>query len=85
MSRPKFVPSKVMDFSLKIREVIDDFACDRHNAPEGIPCFHLRMGTREGYYAAICNARAKKRWNGVSTPPTISIKTTNRTFKKEKR
>lgn len=78
MSRPKFIPSKVMDFSRKIRDIIADTDCKRHSAPEGIPCFHLRMDSQEGYYAGICNVRATKIYNGV---PSKSP----RNFQKEKR
>jgi hypothetical protein len=78
MSRLKFVPSKVMDFTLKIREVLAETNCERHSAPVGIPCFHLRMDSHEGYYAGICNVRATKIYNGV---PSKSP----RTLHKEKR
>lgn len=78
MSRPRFIPSKVMDFTRKIRGVLDQTDCERHNVPEGIPCFHLRTDSQEGYYAGICNARATKIYNGVSEKSP-------RNFSKEKR
>jgi len=65
MSRPKFVPSKVMDFTRKIREIVAETSCKRHKAPEGTPCFELRMDSQEKYYAGICNVRATKIYNGV--------------------
>lgn len=67
MSRPMSIPSKVMDFSSKIQVVIEEFACDRHNAPVGDPCFHVRMGSRDGWLSAICNRRANNRFDGVPT------------------
>ena len=78
MSRPKFVPSKVMDFTRKIREIVEQTSCKHHKAPEGIPCFHLRMDSQEGYYAGICNVRATMIYNGVPT-------TSPRNSQKEKR
>lgn len=78
ISRPKFVQSKVMDFARKIREVIEETECKRHSAPVGIPCFHLRMDSQEGYYAGICNVRATKIYNGVPSKAP-------RNFHKEKR
>lgn len=85
MSRPNFIPSKVMDFSSKIRSVIAEFDCGRHNAPVGIPCFHLRMDSREGYYAGICNVRATKLFNGLPTKLRSGVNVPNSHLKKEKR
>lgn len=66
MGRPNFIPSKLMDFSSKIRFVVEETDCTRHSAPVGIPCFHLRTDSHQfGYLAGICNIRAKKRFNGV--------------------
>lgn len=67
MSRPRFVPGKELDFTRKISKIVNEFECARHNVPVGVPCFHLRMGSREGYYAGICNVRATKMFNGVSS------------------
>lgn len=38
--------------------VLDRGACVTHNVPVGIPCFHLAR--RDGYYAGICDSRARK-------------------------
>ena len=65
MSRPRSVPSKVMDFARKIREIVAETSCKRHEAPAGTPCFELRMDSQEGYYAGICNTRAIKIYDGV--------------------
>lgn len=78
MSRPRSFPAKVMEFTRKIREIVDQTDCGRHKVPVGIPCFHLRMDSREGYYAGICNVRATKIYNGT---PSQSP----RNFHKEKR
>jgi len=66
MSRPRFVPGPVMDFTSKIGAVISQFDCKRHHAPVGMPCFQLRMDTRENYLAGICSTRASKVYNGVA-------------------
>lgn len=66
MSKPYPVPSQILDFTSKIREIVNEFDCLRHNAPVGTPCFDVRMGARRGHYAGICNVRATKRFNGVS-------------------
>lgn len=71
MQRPKFsMQQTTQDFTSKIRVVVDQFDCSRHDnyAPVGIPCFHLRMDSRDGYYAGICNVRALKLYNGVPRP-----------------
>jgi hypothetical protein len=78
MSRPRSIPGKVMDFTSKIKQVLAETDCGRHLAPVGIPCFHLRMDSQNGYYAGICNVRATKLFNGV---PSMNP----RNFNKEKR
>lgn len=43
-----------------IQTILDREACNRHQAPNGIPCFHIPKSTENGYFAGICNRRAKK-------------------------
>lgn len=45
---------------LRIPIVMDRDECGRHGAPLGIPCFHVPKSSGNGYYAGICNKRAKK-------------------------
>lgn len=66
MSRPQFVPSKVMDFSSKILAVINQHDCRRHGAPVGFPCFVLSTDSLL-VHGAICNVRATKMFNGIPT------------------
>lgn len=49
-------------FDLFVPTVIDRVSCEKHNAEKGVPCFHIRKmkESGEGYYAGICNKRAKK-------------------------
>lgn len=75
MSRPASVPSKVMDFSSKIQAVISQFACNVHFAPVGDPCWHVRMGSQEGWLSGICNNRATNLFNGQ---PSNRFKKENR-------
>jgi hypothetical protein len=42
---------------LFIERILNREACDKHNAPLGIPCWHVNT-TTEGYKPAICNERA---------------------------
>lgn len=45
----------------RIPEIIDRVNCPKHNVEKGIPCFHIRAGTRPfGYLPAICNRRAER-------------------------
>jgi len=75
-----------MDFTRKIREILEKTDCKRHKVPEGIPCFHLRMDSHEGYYAAICNTRATKIYNGAPAESRLPFRRNpNRDSKKENR
>lgn len=58
----------------KMETVIAETNCGRHNVPEGIPCFHIRMDSREGYAFGICNVRATKVYNGKSTKNAKNFK-----------
>ena len=60
MSRLYSVPSGKLDFSRRIQNIVAVTECDHHNAPEGIPCFQLRMDSRDGFYWAICSTRASR-------------------------
>lgn len=42
-----------------IPTVLSRKACATHNAPKGIPCFHIHK-LDGGYGAAVCNVRAKR-------------------------
>jgi hypothetical protein len=45
-----------------LHRAIEKTSCDRHNAPTGVPCWHMPKqaeGT-EGYYASICGKRIRK-------------------------
>lgn len=53
------VSQAVITKELYIPRVIQDQECKRHNAPIGIPCFHIPRSDGFGYYAAVCNRRAK--------------------------
>ncbi len=49
-------------YGRRMAEAIDGTTCEKHNAPLGIPCFHIpkHEAVGEGYYAAICGARIRK-------------------------
>lgn len=60
-------------------------SCPKHNAFMGIPCFHMRKGAGNGYYAGICNDRALRAGcNGEVDPRSIHAPTrqANRPAKK---
>lgn len=40
--------------------VLRTAACSTHDAPHGIPCFHVPKISGNGYHAGICNTRAWK-------------------------
>lgn len=48
----------------KIPRIVTETSCGRHKAPEGVPCFEVRMDSHEGHYWAVCNVRATKLFNG---------------------
>ena len=65
MPRPKFqVQKQTMDFQRKIRRVVDETTCHRHNSIEGEPCWRVPFG--------VCNQRATKIFDGVPTERTKS-------------
>lgn len=46
-----------------IRRIMDTHACSLHNAPLGVPCFHIHPGAPQSegaYLAAVCGVRIKK-------------------------
>lgn len=62
------------DDKMHIPVVLDLSACEKHEAPRGEPCFHIRK-SRGGYYPAICNNRAVKvGYNAPIDPNSLSRK-----------
>lgn len=74
MQRPKFSKqTRVMDFSSKVRHIINLSHCTKHKKRPGQPCWWVPQGNGIGLYAAICNDRIKKVYDGK-----ISDASTNR-------
>lgn len=42
-----------------IQSIISRVECKKHRVPEGIPCYHLRLDSVEGYGAGVCGPRIK--------------------------
>ena len=40
--------------------ILDREGCNKHNALKGAPCFLIRKHHGFGYYAGVCNKRAKR-------------------------
>lgn len=55
---------------IHLRDLIDRTRCNKHNAPTGIPCFHIPNNvTESGYYPGACGGRIKAAgFNGKVTP-----------------
>ena len=65
MQRPKFaVQSKIMDFTSKVRHVVNHTSCEKHDARQGRPCYWLRGDGSLSIYAGICGNRSRKVYTG---------------------
>jgi len=66
-----------------IDDIISRTICDKHDAPEGIPCFYLyydKVSQNRG--SAVCNERIKKAgFNGEIDPRSLSQYATNKRSK----
>ncbi len=47
------------DSEPKLQKVMDFGGCKKHNAPQGVPCFHIPKSIGSGYFAGVCGRRAK--------------------------
>lgn len=63
-----------------IDDIINRTVCDKHDAPEGIPCFYLYYDRRsENRGPAVCGERAKKAgFDGEIDPRSLSQYATKR-------
>lgn len=52
--------------------------CGRHSRPVGIPCFHVPKLNGFGYYAGVCDFRAKKFYIGKISLDSIRKKPTKK-------
>lgn len=60
-----------------IHEVLARATCDKHNAPVGVPCFHMPKAANglSGYYAAACGGRIRHAgFNGRISPESMRTK-----------
>lgn len=73
--RQKFtVQKKLMDFTSKIRRVIDDTECKQHKRLRGQPCYVI-YGTDNGLYRlGICGKRSRLIYTGDIDPRSLSNK-----------
>lgn len=75
MQRPKFqIQKKTMDFTRKIRRVIDETTCHDHDALPGHPCYKAPFG--------VCNKRAKQIFTGI---PSERASTGAREYKRNQK
>ena len=58
-----------------IRDIMSRTDCMKHDAPEGIPCFHVKYDTVNGYSAGLCGARIRKAgFNGRVSHESVQSK-----------
>lgn len=43
----------------RIPSILESTACDKHNAPTGIPCYHVNFVSKPGYGAGVCGKRTR--------------------------
>lgn len=64
MQRHKFGVAPLMDFSLKIRRIVDTSHCKKHNKRIGQPCWWVQSDGASVLLAGICNSRISAVYNG---------------------
>lgn len=63
-----------------INHILAATACNRHNVPKGIPCFHILPGIRKSgrRLAGVCGTRILKAgFNGEISPTALQTKRAN--------
>ncbi len=72
-NRTKFSITPMMDFTSKIREIVEHTHCKRHGRLLGQPCWWI-PSDGSLLYAGICSSRISQRYNGVVTEKSLSNK-----------
>lgn len=74
MQRPKkYSTPQMMDFTSKIRQIVNRTSCSRHEKRVGQPCWWVQSDTIS-LYAAICNHRIQQQYDGKITDKSLSNK-----------